>query len=174
MTNSAHETSNKFLISAKRYAQLYKLGERNSGTSSVYTVDPDDSGAFEGTILYDTLKHKQQLSKFIRHNQFDANQHTLVKWCGFFFSNEKNGFTKAFFADANTSIYLPLSMSSIRQSVGVTNVNPTMMLPPLDHNQYVEADKGQLCSKASFYNFLCTNQLLKFQAFPKAIWQHVK
>ena len=124
MTNSAHETSNKFLISAKSYAQLYKLGERNSGTSSVYTVDPDDSGAFEGTILYDTLKHKQQHSKFTRHKQFDANRHTLVKWCGFFFSNEKNGFTKAFFADANTSIYLPLSMSSIRQSVGVTNVNP--------------------------------------------------
>ena len=89
MTNSAHETSNKFLISAKSYAQLYKLGERNSGTSSVYTVDPDDSGAFEGTILYDTLKHKQQHSKFTRHNQFDANQRTLVKWCGFFFSNEK-------------------------------------------------------------------------------------
>ena len=48
------------------------------------------------------------------------------------------------------------------------------MLLPLDHNQYVEADKGELCSKASLYNFLCTNQLLKFQAFPKAIWQHVK
>ena len=51
MTNSAHETSYKFLTSATNYAELYKLGEKNS---VVYTVDLDDSGAFEGTILYDT------------------------------------------------------------------------------------------------------------------------
>ena len=51
MTNSAHETSNKFLTSAKNYAELYTLGEKNS---VVYTVDLDDAGAFEGTILYDT------------------------------------------------------------------------------------------------------------------------
>ena len=51
MTNSAHKTSNKFLTSAKNYAELYTLGEKNS---VVYTVDLDDSGAFEGTILYDT------------------------------------------------------------------------------------------------------------------------
>lgn len=44
MTNSAHETSYKFLTSATNYAELYKLGEKNS---VVYTVDLDDSGAFE-------------------------------------------------------------------------------------------------------------------------------
>ena len=51
MTNSAHENSYKFLTSAKNYAELYKLGEKNS---VVYTVDLDDSGAFEGTTLHDT------------------------------------------------------------------------------------------------------------------------
>ena len=51
MTNWGHETSDKFLTSAKNDAELYKMGEKNS---VVYTVDLDDAGAFEGTILYDT------------------------------------------------------------------------------------------------------------------------
>ena len=46
------------------------------------------------------------------------------------------------------------------------------MLLPLYHKQYVEADKGQLCSKISLYDFFYTNQHLKFQAFPKASRQH--
>ena len=46
------------------------------------------------------------------------------------------------------------------------------MLLPLYHKQYVEADKGQLCSKISLYDFFYTNQHLNFQAFPKASRQH--
>ena len=49
---------------------------------------------------------------------------------------------KTFSADANTSWYLPHSISSKWQSVSVATVYS--MLIPFDHKQSVEADKRQL------------------------------
>ena len=46
------------------------------------------------------------------------------------------------------------------------------MLLPFDHRQYVEADKRQLHSKLARHYFFHKNQHLKYQAFPKAGWQH--
>ena len=46
------------------------------------------------------------------------------------------------------------------------------MLIPFDHKKYVEVGIWQLHLKLSCHYFFHKNQHLKYQAFPKASWQH--
>ena len=64
---------------------------------------------------------------------------------------------KTFSADANTSWYLPHSISSKWQFVSVATINQIQLF----HKQSVEAGKRQLRSKVSRHNFFHKNQHLK-------------
>ena len=63
--------------------------------------------------------------------------------------------------------------------MSVAAVNPIEDAIPVDHTQYVEADRRQLHSKVSSHHFLHKNQHLKYQRVPNRFfgirdWAYLK